>query len=114
MSGCRDNVLARIRAVAIDKIYHALRNACLFGEASTRFRADSGTSSPDLMTTVLPQTSAGISFHDGIAIGKLNGAIRPQIPTGCLTHIANLLGISAGGREANGDVVPRQLCSRCN
>ena len=32
------------------------------------------------MTTVLPQTSAGISFHDGIAIGKLNGVIRPQMP----------------------------------
>src|SRR5690606_22395951 len=64
--------------------------------ALTRLSDESGTSSPDLRTTVLPQTSAGISFHDGIAIGKLNGVINPQTPTGCRTHMANLLGISAG------------------
>src|SRR5690606_22409513 len=64
--------------------------------AFTRLSVESGTSSPDLITTVLPQTSAGISFHEGIAIGKVNGVLRPQIPTGCRTHIANLLGISAG------------------
>ena len=39
----------------------------------TRLIVESGTSSPDLITTVLPQTRAGISFQDGIAIGKLNG-----------------------------------------
>ena len=38
----------------------------------------------------------GISFQLGIAIGKLNGVISPQIPTGWRTHIANLFGISAG------------------
>ena len=65
-------------------------------QALTRFNADKGTSSPDLMMTVLPHTSAGINFHDGIAIGKLNGVIRPQTPTGWRTHIANLFGISAG------------------
>ena len=48
------------------------------------------------MTTVLPQTSAGMSFHEGIAIGKFHGVIKPQTPTGWRTHIANLSGISAG------------------
>ena len=48
------------------------------------------------MTTVLPQTSAGISFQEGIAIGKFQGVINPQSPTGWRTHIANLSGISAG------------------
>src|SRR5207253_714197 len=67
-----------------------------FSQALTRFNDDSGTSSPDLSTTVLPQTSAGISFHDGIAIGKLKGVMSPQMPTGWRTHIANLFGISAG------------------
>src|ERR1041385_6192037 len=67
-----------------------------FSQDLTKLMVERGTSSPDFMTTVLPQTKAGINFHDGIAIGKLNGVIRPQRPTGWRTHIANLLGISAG------------------
>src|SRR6185369_7839195 len=67
-----------------------------FSQDLTRLIVESGTSSPDLITTVFPQTSAGISFHEGIAIGKLKGVIKPHIPTGWRTHIANLFGISAG------------------
>ena len=33
-------------------------------------------------TTVLPYTSAGASFHAGIAMGKLNGVMTPTTPTG--------------------------------
>ena len=39
-------------------------------------------SSAGLMTQVLPQTSAGKSFHEGMAMGKFQGAIMPQTPTG--------------------------------
>src|SRR4051812_25356386 len=35
----------------------------------TKFSADSGVMDEGLKTTVLPQTSAGMIFHDGIAIG---------------------------------------------
>jgi hypothetical protein len=48
------------------------------------------------MTTVLPHTRAGMSFHEGMAIGKFHGVMRPQTPTGWRTHMANLSGISAG------------------
>src|SRR5260370_33645228 len=64
--------------------------------ALTRLYVESGVSSAGLMTTVLPQTSAGINFQEGIAIGKFQGVIKPHRPTGCRTHIANLFGISAG------------------
>ena len=50
--------------------------------AFTRLKVDSGVSSAGFMTTVLPQTSAGISFHDGIAIGKFQGVINPHSPIG--------------------------------
>src|SRR5204862_5737796 len=53
-----------------------------FSHALIRFKDERGTSSPDFNTTVLPQTSAGINFHDGIAIGKLKGVMSPQMPTG--------------------------------
>jgi hypothetical protein len=39
---------------------------------------------------------AGIIFQEGIAIGKFQGVISEQIPIGCLTHIAILLGSSDG------------------
>src|SRR5579859_5855645 len=48
------------------------------------------------MTTVFPQTSAGIIFHDGIAMGKFHGVINPQTPIGARTLIANLFGSSEG------------------
>ena len=57
---------------------------------------ESGVSSAGLMTTVFPQISAGMIFHDGIAIGKFHGVIIPTTPSGSRTDIANLLGSSDG------------------
>ncbi len=53
-------------------------------------------SSAGLRTTVLPQTRAGASFHDGIAIGKFQGVIAPTTPTGIRTLIMNLSRSSLG------------------
>ncbi len=39
-------------------------------------------SSAGLITTVFPQMSAGIDFHDGIATGKFHGVIAPTTPIG--------------------------------
>src|SRR6266700_2407161 len=44
----------------------------------TRLNVESGVSCAGLITQVLPQTSAGNSFQDGIAIGKFHGVIIPQ------------------------------------
>ena len=41
----------------------------------TKLSAESGVSDAGLKTTVLPQTSAGMIFHDGIAIGKFHGVM---------------------------------------
>src|SRR5258707_5628443 len=65
-------------------------------QALTRLYVESGVSSAGLITTVLPQTKAGINFHDGIAIGKFQGVIKPPGPMGWRTHMANLFGISDG------------------
>src|SRR3984957_16770556 len=62
----------------------------------TRRYDDSGVSSAGFRTTVFPLTSAGIIFHDGIAIGKFHGVIRPATPIDCRTLIANLFGNSDG------------------
>src|SRR4029079_10363947 len=55
----------------------------------TKCRADNGVSVAGLKTTVLPHTSAGMIFHDGIAIGKFHGVITPHTPSGWRTDIAN-------------------------
>src|ERR1035437_9913458 len=62
----------------------------------TRLYVESGVSSAGFSTTVFPQISAGIAFHDGIAIGKFQGVISPATPTEARTAIANLLGNSDG------------------
>jgi len=62
----------------------------------TKPSARSGVSSAGLRTTVLPQTSAGVSFHAGIAIGKFHGVIAPTTPTGMRTLIMNLSRSSLG------------------
>ena len=49
-----------------------------------------------LKTTVLPQTSAGTIFQDGIAIGKFHGVITPTTPIGVRTLMLNLSGSSDG------------------
>ena len=58
--------------------------------------AESGVSDAGLKTTVLPQTSAGAIFHDGIAIGKFQGVMTEQTPIGWRTDIANLSRSSEG------------------
>ena len=43
---------------------------------------DHGVNDAGLNTTVLPHTSAGTIFQDGIAIGKFHGVMTPQTPIG--------------------------------
>ena len=62
----------------------------------TKLNADSGVISDGLNTTVLPQTSAGMIFQDGMAMGKFHGVMIEHTPSGCLTDIANLSGNSDG------------------
>jgi len=62
----------------------------------TKCHAISGVSPAGLNTAVLPATSAGMSFHDGIAKGKFHGVTTPTTPIGARTDIAHLLGISLG------------------
>src|SRR5580698_5433518 len=64
--------------------------------ARTRLKVESGVSCAGLMTQVLPQTMAGKSFQEEIAMGKFQGVIMPQTPMGWRTAMANLLGISDG------------------
>ena len=66
----------------------------------TKLYVESGVTSAGLMTTVLPQTRAGIIFHDGIAIGKFHGVIIEHTPIGWRTDIANL------SRSSDGAVCP--------
>ena len=66
----------------------------------TKFTAESGVSSDGFKTTVLPQTSAGMIFHDGIAIGKFHGVIIEHTPIGWRIDIANL------SRSSDGAVWP--------
>ncbi len=49
-----------------------------------------------LNTTVLPATSAGAIFQDGIAIGKFHGVITPTTPIGIRTLMLNLFCSSDG------------------
>ena len=49
-----------------------------------------------LNTTVLPQTSAGTIFQEGIAIGKFQGVITPTTPIGARRLMLNLSGSSDG------------------
>ena len=52
--------------------------------SSATARADSGVASAGLMTTVQPAASAGATLRVIIAIGKFQGVIAAQTPTGCL------------------------------
>ena len=70
--------------------------------SSTKRSASSGVSSAGLRTTVLPQTSAGAIFQDGIAIGKFHGVIAPTTPTGRRTLMLNL------SRSSDGVVWPNR------
>src|SRR5256885_11113818 len=66
----------------------------------TKFNADNGVSVAGLKTTVLPQTRAGMIFHDGIAIGKFHGVMMAHTPSGWRNDIANL------SRSSDGTVRP--------
>ena len=55
-----------------------------------------GVSVAGLKTTVLPATSAGAIFHEGIAIGKFHGVMTPITPIGIRTDIWNLFRSSEG------------------
>ena len=55
-----------------------------------------------LKTTVLPDTSAGVIFQDGIAIGKFQGVITPITPIGIRTDMLNL------SRSSDGVVWPNR------
>ena len=57
---------------------------------------ESGVSSAGLITTVFPQTSAGMIFQDGMAMGKFHGVINAQTPRGWRADMAYLLGNSDG------------------
>jgi hypothetical protein len=50
--------------------------------ACTSRSALSGASDAGFRTTVLPATSAGASFHAGIALGKFQGVISATTPSG--------------------------------
>src|SRR6187399_2449272 len=56
----------------------------------TKLTAESGVNVAGLRTTVLPHTSAGGIFQDGMAIGKFHGVITAHTPSGCRTDMANL------------------------
>ena len=73
-------------------------------EGSDMVIAESGVRVAGLNTTVLPQTSAGTIFQEGIAIGKFHGVMMPQTPSGCRTDMAHL------SRSSDGSVWP--VCRR--
>src|SRR2546428_805745 len=62
----------------------------------TRLYIESGVSVAGFITTVFPQISAGITFQDGIAMGKFQGVMSEQTPMGLRTDMQNLLGSSEG------------------
>ena len=64
--------------------------------ACTRLKVESGVSCAGLITQVLPQTTAGKSFQEEMAMGKFQGVIMPQTPMGWRTAMANLLGKLGG------------------
>ena len=65
--------------------------------ARTRLKVESGVSCAGLMTQVLPQTIAGSSFHEGIAMGKFHGVIMPTTPERLAHRHGELVG-QLGGR----------------
>ena len=89
-------------AVAVHDVDDAVREARLVEQLDEALARASGVSSAGFSTTVLPQTSAGASFHDGIAIGKFHGVIAPTTPTGTRTDMLNL------SRSSDGVVWPHR------
>ena len=73
--------LADRRAIAVDEIEDALRNAGLVQDLGKRI-ALSGAISLGLSTDVQPAASAGASFDVTWLSGQFHGVIRPHTPIG--------------------------------
>ncbi len=69
--------------------------------SSTKRWPSIGVSVAGLKTIVFPATSAGVIFHEGIAIGKFQGVITPITPIGMRTLMLNL------SRSSDGVVWPK-------
>ena len=73
------DLVAHVKKLGMDKTRE--RNGVLlyFAPQAQKFAVigDAG-----FMTTVLPKASAGAAFHAGMAIGKFQGVINPNTPSG--------------------------------
>jgi hypothetical protein len=76
-----DQRLPQFAAGAGHEIDHAFGQPASCS-ASTMRQALSGAAEAGLSTTVLPQISAGASFHAGMALGKFHGVTSPTTPMG--------------------------------
>src|SRR5258708_33063323 len=65
-------------------------------KAWTRLKVESGVSWAGLITQVLPQTTAGSNFQEGMAMGKFQGVIMPQTPIGWAAAKGKFFGDSEG------------------
>ena len=79
--------------------------------SSTKRSARNGVSSAGFSTTVLPQTSAGQSFHDGIAIGKFHGVIAPTTPDRHPHAHHELVAEARSASSGRTGAAPRRPCS---
>ena len=94
-AGCGGQGRADLVAIAGDEVDDARRKAGVLEHLDEVDRRERRLEA-GLNTTVLPQTSAGMIFHDGMAIGKFHGVIIEHTPSGWRTDIANLLRSSEG------------------
>src|SRR2546421_4907383 len=58
---------------------------------SANFRSESDVFDAGLITTALPQASAGAIFHTASISGKFHGVIAPTTPTGSRNVYVNAL-----------------------
>ena len=80
MPGMSHHRLAGLRTAGHD-VQHARRQA-RFDRQFAQAQAVSGVCSAGFNTMVLPQASAGPSFHEASSSGKFQGTISPTTPTG--------------------------------
>ncbi len=78
----RQERVADFPAAAGHEVDHAGRHAGLCKDPDEIQRRQAASTSAGLKTTVLPQTRAGMIFHDGIAIGKFHGVMTAHTPIG--------------------------------
>ena len=101
-SGWRTSRSPTVLAAAVDDVDDARRDARLGQQLDEALRERAACRSAGLRTTVLPQTSAGTIFQDGIAIGKFHGVIAPTTPIGMRTLMFHL------SRSSDGVVWPKR------